>query len=56
MLMQAKCPECGGQDAGTKWTLMTSIAWINGFLGVDAVRIYDKKCHACGHEFQVFRR
>jgi len=51
-----KCPECGSQNIGTKLTLMTSAAWINRLLGVQAVRIYDKKCQLCGNQFQVFRK
>jgi len=54
--MWAKCPGCGSENVGTKWTLMTSIAWISKWLGVNAVRIYDKKCQACGNQFQVFRK
>ncbi len=55
ILMWVKCPECGSENVGTKLTLMTSAAWISGLLGAQAVRIYDKKCQACGNEFQVFR-
>jgi predicted nucleic-acid-binding Zn-ribbon protein len=54
--MCAQCPLCGSGNVGTKLTLMTSVAWISRLVGVYAVRIYDKKCEACGHEFQVFRK
>ena len=54
--LPAKCPECGSEDVGIKLTLMTSAAWISGLFGSDTVRIYDKKCQACGNEFQVFRK
>jgi predicted nucleic-acid-binding Zn-ribbon protein len=52
----AKCPECGSDNVGTKLTLMTSATWVSMLLGAEAVRIYDKMCHACGLQFQVFRK
>jgi len=56
MPVKANCPQCGSENIGTKWTLVTAIAWICRLLGVHAVRTYDKKCETCGNEFRVYRK
>jgi len=53
---KAKCPECGSENIETKWSFTTVVAWLGKLLGVTTVRIYEKKCEACGKEFQVFRK
>jgi predicted nucleic-acid-binding Zn-ribbon protein len=54
--VKAKCPKCGSENLGTKWTLISAIAWISELLGIHTVKLYDKKCEACSNEFQVFRK
>jgi predicted nucleic-acid-binding Zn-ribbon protein len=51
-----KCPKCGSENVGTKWTLNTIVAWIGRLLAVRTVKIFDKKCEACREEFQIFRK
>jgi len=53
---KAKCPACGSENVETKWSLTTIIAWVGSILGVPTVKIFEKKCAECGHEFQVFRK
>jgi predicted nucleic-acid-binding Zn-ribbon protein len=53
---KAKCPECGSENVGTKWSLTTFMAWVGRILGVPTVKIFEKKCVECGKEFQVFRK
>jgi predicted nucleic-acid-binding Zn-ribbon protein len=54
--MPVKCPECGSENIETKWSSTTIVAWVGRLLGVRTVKIYDKKCVACGHQFQIFRK
>jgi len=53
---KVKCPQCGSQNIETKWSLTTIVAWLGKIIGVPTVKIYEKRCSACGHEFQVFRK
>jgi predicted nucleic-acid-binding Zn-ribbon protein len=54
--VKAKCPKCGSENVGTKWTLISAVAWISELLRIHTVKLYDKKCEACGNEFQIFRK
>ncbi len=56
MPMPTKCPKCGSECIGTKWTLNTIMAWVSRLMAVRTVKIFDKKCEACGEEFQIFRK
>jgi predicted nucleic-acid-binding Zn-ribbon protein len=53
---KAKCPQCGSENVETKWSLTTIVGWVGRILGVPTVKIFEKKCSECGHEFQVFRK
>ncbi|MGA2223174.1 MAG: hypothetical protein ABSH41_01870 [Syntrophobacteraceae bacterium] len=53
---KVKCPECGSENIATKWSFATIVAWLGRILGVPTVRIYEKRCAECGHEFQIFRK
>jgi len=53
---KAKCPKCGSENVKFKWSVTTIVAWLGKVLGVQTVRIYEKRCAECGHEFQVFRK
>ncbi len=37
-------------------SLTTIVAWVRKLLGVPIVKIYEKRCSDCGHEFEVFRK
>ena len=54
--MPIKCPKCGSERIETKWSANTIVAWLGKLLGVSMVKIYEKRCTECGHEFQVFRK
>ncbi|MGA7491543.1 MAG: hypothetical protein WB930_12965 [Syntrophobacteraceae bacterium] len=54
--VKPKCPECGSESVRTKWSLTTIVAWLGRKLGVSTVKIFEKKCMECGHEFQVLRK
>jgi len=54
--MPIKCPKCSSENVKSKWTLNTILTWICRLLAVPTVKIYDKKCEACGEEFQIFRK
>jgi predicted nucleic-acid-binding Zn-ribbon protein len=54
--IKAKCPECGSENIETKWSLATIVAWAGKLLGVPTVKIFEKQCSECGHQFQVFRK
>jgi predicted nucleic-acid-binding Zn-ribbon protein len=54
--VKTKCPECGSENVKTKWSLTTIIAWVGRILGVQTVKIFEKRCAGCGKEFQVFRK
>ena len=51
---KVKCPECGSENVMTNWSFTTIVAWLGKLLGVPTVRIYEKICSECGHEFQAF--
>jgi len=51
-----KCPECGSENVRSKLSLTTIVAWVGRILGVPIVKIFEKRCSECGHEFQVFRK
>ena len=52
----AKCPDCGSENVKSKLSFTTIVAWVGRILGVPTVKIYEKRCRECGHEFQVFRK
>ena len=54
--MPIKCPKCGSENVKSKWSANSIKAWIGKLLGVRTVKIYEKRCSECGHEFQVFRK
>jgi predicted nucleic-acid-binding Zn-ribbon protein len=54
--MPVKCPACGSENVKFKWSITTIVACLGKLLGVPTVKIYEKRCSKCGHEFQVFRR
>jgi len=53
--IKAKCPECGSENVKSKWSFATIVAWLGRILGVPTVKIWEKTCVECGHEFQIFR-
>ncbi len=53
---KAKCPQCGSENIETKWSLSTIVAWVGKLLGVQTVKIFEKRCMKCGKEFQIFRK
>lgn len=53
---KVKCPKCGSENVGTKWSFTTIVAWVGRILGVPTVKIYEKRCSECGNEFQIFRK
>jgi transcription elongation factor Elf1 len=54
--IKPKCPQCGSENVESKLSLTNIVAWVAKSLVVPTVKIYDKKCIECGHEFQVFRK
>jgi ribosomal protein S14 len=53
---RAKCPECGIENVKSKLSFTNIMAWVCRILGVLTVKIFEKRCMGCGHEFQVFRK
>ena len=53
---KVKCPECGSENVKSKLSLTTVVAWVGRIQGVPTVKIFEKKCAECGHEFQIFRK
>ena len=51
-----KCPECGSENVESKWSFTTIVAWLGRILGVQKVKIFEKRCSECRNEFQVFRK
>ncbi len=51
-----KCPVCGSENIKSKLSFSNFVAWLAKLLGVQTVKIFDKRCSECGHEFQVFRK
>jgi hypothetical protein len=55
--IKAKCPEeCGSENVKSKLSFTNIVAWVGRILGVPTVKIFEKKCAECGHQFQVFRK
>ena len=54
--VKAKCPHCGSENVQSKLSFTTIVAWVGKLLGGQTVKIYEKRCSECGHEFQVFRK
>ncbi len=54
--IKAKCPECGSENVKSKWSFTTIVAWLGRILGVQTVKIFEKRCGECGNEFRVFRK
>jgi predicted nucleic-acid-binding Zn-ribbon protein len=54
--IKVKCPACGSENVKSKLSFTNIVAWLGKLLGVRTVKIYEKKCVECGHEFQVFRK
>jgi predicted nucleic-acid-binding Zn-ribbon protein len=54
--IKPKCPACGSENVQSKWSLTTIVAWLGRILGVPIVKIWEKRCEACGEEFKVFRK
>jgi predicted nucleic-acid-binding Zn-ribbon protein len=54
--IKAKCPKCGSVNVESKLSFTNIVAWLGRILGVRTVKIYEKRCEECGHEFQVFRK
>jgi transcription elongation factor Elf1 len=50
----ANCPVCGSENVGTKWSHSTILAWVFRLFAIPVVKMFDKRCMVCGHEFQVF--
>jgi len=40
----------------SKLSFTTIFAWLGSLLGVPTVKIFEKRCSACGNEFQPFRK
>jgi len=51
-----KWPKWGSENVHTRWSLTAVLAWISRLLSGPTVKIFDKQCGDCGHEFQVFRK
>ncbi len=43
MRIPTKCPKCGSERIGTKWTLNTIVAWVSRLMAVSTVKIFDKR-------------
>jgi ribosomal protein S27E len=54
--IKAKCPSCGSENVESTLSFTNIVAWVGRILGVPIVKIFEKKCVECGHEFQVFRK
>jgi DNA-directed RNA polymerase subunit RPC12/RpoP len=54
--MPVKCPKCGSENVRSTLSFTNFIAWVGKLAGVRTVKIFEKKCMECGHEFQVFRK
>jgi transposase-like protein len=54
--IKPKCPACGSENVESKPSFANVVAWVGRILGVPSVRIWEKRCAECGHEFQVFRK
>ena len=50
------CPDCGSENVKFKWSFTTIVTCVGKLLGVPTVKIFEKRCAECGHEFQVFRK
>jgi endogenous inhibitor of DNA gyrase (YacG/DUF329 family) len=54
--IKPKCPQCGSENVKSALSFTNIVAWVGRILGVPTVKIFEKKCAECGHEFQVFRK
>ncbi|MFZ0944427.1 MAG: hypothetical protein WCF58_18475 [Syntrophobacteraceae bacterium] len=54
--IKTKCPECGSENVESKLSFTNIVAWVGRILGVQTVKIWEKRCEECGREFQVFRK
>ncbi len=54
--IKPQCPECGSENVKSKWSFTSIAAGLGRILGVPTVKIWEKRCGECGHEFQVFRK
>jgi predicted nucleic acid-binding Zn ribbon protein len=54
--LKTKCPECGSENVKSKLSFTNIVSWAGRILGVPTVKIWEKRCEECGHEFQVFRK
>ena len=52
--IKAKCPQCGGENVESRLSFTNIVAWLAKLLGAPTVKIFEKRCSECGHEFQVF--
>ena len=53
---KVKCPKCGSGNLRKKWSPNTVLAWMSKLFSVPTVKIFEKRCGDCGHEFQIFRK
>jgi transposase-like protein len=53
---KVKCPQCGSENVKSKLSFTNIVAWLGRILGVPTVKIWEKRCEACGKEFKVFRK
>jgi predicted nucleic-acid-binding Zn-ribbon protein len=54
--IKPKCPSCGSENVESKLSFTNFVAWLGRILGVQTVKIWEKRCSECGREFQVFRK
>ena len=54
--VMVKCPACGTENVESKLSFTNIVAWVGRILGVPAVKIFEKKCVKCGHQFQIFKK
>jgi len=52
--IKPQCPQCGSQNVKSKLSFTNIVAWLGRIMGVPTVKIWEKRCSGCGHEFQVF--
>jgi hypothetical protein len=54
--IKAKCPACRSENVKSKLSFTNIVAWSEKIPGAPTVKIFEKDCVECGHEFQVFRK
>ncbi len=52
--IKTRCPECGSENVESKLSFTNIVAWVGRILGVQTVKIWEKRCEEFGREFQVF--